>query len=248
MKNKSKKFQNETYRVQDIRDWLENNNISHEDFAYMINENYDTIKGYLTGRKKKPDIEILKKMANASGMTLDYFLYNTDVNSYDVETQKLQEKMGIDKDMRENLFTYKQYIGISKIDSKPKNVSKKDYNDILDLLSRVKIQTEIGNKTFIEFFNSKVLNLLICSIIYDKPFMEILKNSFNPLSTKINVNKTKAIGNNEIDKTFDEIFNSPNIQKVYKNTTYELHDVIDKLLETTLKETFDSIKSITTLF
>ena len=35
--------------------------------------------------------------------------------------------------------------------------------------------------------------------------MEILKNSFNPLSTKINVNKTKAIGNNEIDKTFSEV-------------------------------------------
>ncbi len=248
MKNKSKKFQNETYRVQDIRDWLENNNISHEDFAYKINENYDTIKGYLTGRKKKPDIEILKKMANASGMTLDYFLYNSDVNQYDVETQKLEERMGIDKNIKENLYSYKQYIGISKIDSKPTNVSKKDYNDILDLLSSIKIQTDMGNKTFIELFNSKVLNLLICSIIYDKPFMEIFRNSFSTLSTKINANKTKAIGNDEIDFTFSEILEKVKTQDIYRNAKNDLHDAIDELLEITLKETFDAIKSNTTLF
>lgn len=248
MKNKSKKFQNETYRVQDIRDWLENNNISHEDFAYKINENYDTIKGYLTGRKKKPDIEILKKMANASGMTLDYFLYNSDVNSYDVETQKLQERMGIDKNIKENLYAYKQYIGISKMDSKPTNISKKDYNDVLDLLSSTKIQTDIGNKTFIELFNSKVLNLLICSIIYDKPFMEIFKNSFNTLSTKINANKTKAIGSNEIDFTFEEILNHLKTEEIYGSTQIKLHNAIDQLLEITLKETFNAIEPRTTLF
>lgn len=47
--------------------------------------------------------------------------------------------------------------------------------------------------------------------------------------------------------TFDEIFNSATIQKVYRNATHELHDTIDKLLETALKESFDSIKPNTTL-
>ncbi|MFR3183130.1 MAG: hypothetical protein ACLTKT_02180 [Clostridia bacterium] len=92
-----------------------------------------------------------------------------------------------------------------------------------------------------------MLNLFICMVVYDKTILETFMQNYDKLSS-INVNKTKTIGNADIDMTFDEIFNSPTIQKSYRNAKNELHDSIDKLLETALKETFDSIKPNTTLF
>ncbi|MDE5830845.1 MAG: hypothetical protein K2H53_04185, partial [Clostridia bacterium] len=88
----------------------------------------------------------------------------------------------------------------------------------------------------------------ICTIVYDKTLMEKFIENFDKLSFDINKNKTQTIGNADIDKTFENIFYSPTIQKLYKNSKNELHDTIDELLEITLKETFDTIKPHTTLF
>ena len=93
-----------------------------------------------------------------------------------------------------------------------------------------------------------MLNLFICTIVYDKTILETFIQNYDKLSSAINVNKTRPIENTDNDMTFDEIFNSDIIQNVYRNATHELHDSIDKLLETALKETFDSIKPNPTLF
>ena len=53
-------------------------------------------------------------------------------------------------------------------------------------------------------------------VVYDKTILETFMQNYDKLSS-INVNKTKTIGNADIDMTFDEIFNSPTIQKSYRN-------------------------------
>ena len=53
-----------------LKDLLRENNLSHEEFAYKIGVNRETVTGYLVGRRK-PRHETLKAMA-------DYFKITTD--------------------------------------------------------------------------------------------------------------------------------------------------------------------------
>lgn len=57
-----------------------------------------------------------------------------------------------------------------------------------------------------------MLNLFICMVVYDKTILETFMQNYDKLSS-INVNKTKTIGNADIDMTFDEIL----IHPLFKN-------------------------------
>lgn len=250
---KQTKTLNPNFRADLVIKYKKENNLTYSELIGLLskenesilNINESTFKQYLNGSIKEVPIDILKVMANQVGVTLDYFCYNNDVNFYDTQ---IQDKLGLSEDTMANIIKNKTNRGLFNADKRPKEINKKDYNAILNLLLESKIPMKVGTKSFMDVFNQNMLNLLICSITYDKTFMESFKENFTTLSTKINVNKTKSLGNTDIDMTFNEIFNSATIQKVYRNATNELYDSINKLLKDTLQETFDSIKPITTLF
>lgn len=241
------------FRADLVKKYIKENGLNYEKFYNLLVEEQEldiyiensTFRQYFTGAIQDISIDVLKAMANQIGVTLDYFCYNDNVNAIE---KQIQNKWGLSNETINLLIQYKPTKTILTTDSKPKDVVKKDYNAILNLLLEKKIQLDTGRKTFIELFNAKVLNLLICSIVYDTRFMQNFKENFDKLSLEINKNKTLPIGNTDIDFIFQEIIKSPKIKEMIIDSKNELHKVIDELLENTLKETFDSIKPITTLF
>lgn len=241
---KHKHTRNKRVRADLIYDYMDNHNISQEKFAEIADISIGQLKGILNATTKDPTIDTLIAISNTLGVTLDYFCYNSNENSFEKETL---DKFGISMEFADLFKTYKTHKSILSTDKKPKDINKKDYNAILNLLLESKIPVGIGAKSFIEIFNQKVLNLLICSIVYDTRLMQNFKENFTKLSLEINNNKTVALGNDNIDFDFQEILKSNTIDNMLTSSKNELHSVIDKLLETALKETFDSIKPHKTL-
>lgn len=241
------------FRADLVKDYKKKNGLNDSDIIDLLGLKFEngldiensTLRQYLNGQIQKIDIDVLKAMANLVDVSLDYFCYNTDTN--DVK-QYAQNEMGLWAETADNLIKNKPNRGLFNVNKRPKELSKKDYTAVLNLFLDKKIPSNVGKKSAIDVFTTNMLNLFICTVVYDKTILETFKENFTNLSSAINVNKTQPLGNDEIDKTFAEIFNSATIQKVYRNATNELHDTIDKLLETALKETFDSIKPNTTLF
>lgn len=241
----AKHKKNKRFRAYLIYEYTNNIGISLETFAEKADISMGQLNGILNATTKNPPIKVLIGICNVLGVTLDYFCYNKNVNSYD---KQIQDKWGLSNETIELLIQYKPKKTILTTDTKPKDIVKKDYNAILNLLLEKKIQVGTGKKPFIEMFNTKVLNLLICSIIHDTRFMENFKENFDKLSFEINQNKTQPIGTDYVDFTFQEIIKSDKIDTMLTNSKNELHSIIDKLLENTLQETFDNIKSNITLF
>lgn len=242
---KTKHTRNKRVRAYLIYDYIDNNGISQEKFAEIANINDGQLKGILNATTANPPIDVLIKISKTLGVTLDYFCYNATENLYENE---ILDRLGLSHDTAKLLKENNSLKSIKTTDKKTTDINKKDYNAILNLMLSRRIPKGIGSISFMEIFNRNVLNLLICSTIYDETFMESFKDNFAKVSLNVNENKTKPLGNAKIDMTFNEIFNSPNIQNVYRNAKNELHDKIDKLLETALRESFDSIKPNTTLF
>lgn len=242
---KSKYTRNKRVKAYLIYDYINSNNISQEKFAEIANIGDGQLKGILNATTANPPIDVLIKISNVLGVTLDYFCNNSVNNSYE---DLILDELGISHDTAKLLKDNKVRQTIRTTDKRKYDINKKDYNAILNLMLESNIPNGIGAKSFMELFNQNVLNLLICSAGLDKTFMETFKDNFANLSSAINVNKTKPIKSVDIDMSFNDIFNSTTIQKVYKNATHELHDTIDKLLEIALKESFDSIKPNNTLF
>lgn len=241
------------FRADLVKEYIKENGLTYGKFYDLLVQEQEletdvensTFRQYFSGAIQDVSIDILKAMANQIGVPLDYFCYNKNVNSYD---KQIQDKWGLSNETIELLIQYKPKKTILTTDTKPKDIVKKDYNAILNLLLEKKIQVGTGKKPFIEMFNTKVLNLLICSIIHDTRFMENFKENFDKLSLEINQNKIQPIGNDDVNFTFQEIIKSDKIDTMLTNSKNELHSMIDKLLENTLQETFDTIKSNTTLF
>ena len=242
---KSKHTRNKRFKAYLIYDYINSNNISQEKFAEIANIGDGQLKGILNATTTNPPIDVLIKISNTLGVTLDYFCNNSVDNSYE---NLILDELGLSHDTAKLLKENKVRQIIRTTDKRKYDINKKNYNAILNLMLESKIPNGIGAKSFMELFNQNVLNLLICSAGVDKTFMETFKDDFANLSSCINANKTKPIKSDNIDMTFNDIFNSATIQKVYKNATHELHDTIDKLLETALKESFDFINPNTTLF
>lgn len=250
---KQTKKLNPNFRADLIMEYKKENGLTYNKILELLSEidkkilnvNESTFKQYLNGSIKTVPIYLLKAMAKLVGVTFDYFCYNKNINDIDTE---IQNKLDFSAETMNNIINNKPNRLLFNDNKKPKEISKKDYNSILNLFLEKKIKSGIGKKSAIDVFTANVLNLFICTIVYDKTLLETFKENFETLSLEINTNKIKPIGNTDIDKTFDEIFNSPIIQKTYRNATHELHDTIDKLLKIILKETFDSIKPIITLF
>lgn len=246
--NKSTKF-----RVDIVKQYMKINSLTYEEFFNNLVKHQEldtdiensTFRQYFTGAIQNVDIEILKAIANEIGVTLDYLCYNDTEN--DVK-KFAQIEMGLWSETADKIIENKPNVWLLNRGIKPKELSKKDYTAILNLFLDKKIPYNGGKASVIDVFSLNMLNLFICTIVYDKTILETFMQNYDKLSSAINVNKTKPTGNTDIDMTFDEIFNSDIIQNVYRNATHELHDSIDKLLETALKETFDSIKPNTTLF
>lgn len=215
------------------------------EFKDGLNIDESTLRQYLNGQIQDVSIDILKAMANLVGVTLDYFCYNDNANSIE---KHIQNKLGLSNETTDNLIKNKPHRGLFNTDKKPKEINKKDYNAILNLFLNKNINANVGKKSAIDVFTTNVLNLFICTVVYDKTLLETFKENFDNLSSAINVNKTRPVNKTENDMTFTEIFNTDTIQKVYRNATNELHDCIDKLLKDSLQDMFDSIKPNTTLF
>mgnify|MGYP002577434200 FL=1 len=237
--------ENKSFRADLIYAYMNDKHISQEKFAEIADIGIGQLKGILNATTTKPPIDVLIAISNTLGVTLDYFCNNSGENLFEKE---ILDKLGISSEIADLFKTYKTHKSILSTDKKPKDIDKKDYNAILNLLLESKVPMNIGSKSFIEIFNQKVLNLLVCSIVYDTRFIQNFKENFTKLSLEINANKTKSLGNNNIDMTFDEILKSKRIDNMLTSSKNELHSVIDKLLETALKETFDSIKPNMTLF
>ncbi len=251
MENEIKKLENQTYKKDYIYDWLKNNHISQEKFAEMLDINYDTLRGYLSGNIGTPPIPVLRNIANIMGVTLDFLCYND--NNPDTFDEAMRKKWWLSPEITDYLMKYKTnyYEPHRFIKDKDK---KADYNKILKLLLTKKITYKNMKISIIELFNSNVLTLFICTIIHDKTFMETFKHSFDRLSTKINSNKTRLLKRKEIDftyneknPTFNEIFEKVKTQDIYRDAKNDLHDAIDELLEITLKKSFVLTKSDTKL-
>lgn len=246
--NKEPKF-----RADYVKQYIKRAGLSYDKFLDNLVENQrldiyidnSTFRQYFSGAIQNVPIEILKAMANEIGVTLDYLCYNDTKN--DVK-KFAQIEMGLWSETADKIIENKPNVWLLNRGIKPKELSKKDYTAILNLFLDKKIPYNGGKASVIDVFSLNMLNLFICTIVYDKTILETFMQNYDKLSSAINVNKTKPTGNTDIDMTFDEIFNSDIIQNVYRNATHELHDSIDKLLETALKETFDSIKPNTTLF
>ena len=204
-----------------------------------------TFRQYLSGHIQDVPIEVLKAMANETNVTLDYLCYNDTENNV---KKYAQTEMRLWAETVDKIIENKPNIWLLNRGNKPKELSKKDYTAILNLFLDKKIPYNGGKASVIDVFSLNMLNLFICMVVYDKTILQTFMQNYDKLSSAINVNKTKPLGNADIDMTFDEIFNSPTIKNVYRNATHELHDSIDKLLETGLKETFDSFKPNKTLF
>lgn len=249
---KQTKKLNPNFRADLIIKYKKENGLTFDDILQLLsdidknvlNVNGNTFRQYIYGSIKTVPMYLLQAMAKLVGVTFDYFCYNTKVNDIDTE---IQNKLGFSIETTDNVINNKPNKWLFNADKKPKEISKKDYNAILNLFLEKKIKSGIGKKSAIDVFTTNMLNLFICTTIYDKTLLETFKENFDKLSFEINQNKIQPIGKNDIDNTFTEIFNSPTIQKVYRNATNELHDTIDKLLETILKETFDNIKPNKTL-
>lgn len=246
--NKSTKF-----RVDIVKQYMKINSLTYEEFFNNLVKHQEldtdiensTFRQYFTGAIQNVPIEILKAISNEIGVTLDYLCYNDTEN--DVK-KFAQTKMGLWSETADKIIENKPNVWLLNRGIKPKELSKKDYTAILNLFLDKKIKYNGGKASVIDVFSLNMLNLFICTIVYDRTILETFMQNYDKLSSAINVNKTRQIENTDIDMTFDEIFNSDIIQNVYRNATHELHDSIDKLLETALKETFDSIKPNKTLF
>lgn len=242
---KPKHTENKRFRADLIYDYMNSKHISQEKFAEIADIGVGQLKGILNATTVKPPIDVLIAISNTLGVTLDYFCNNSNENSFEKETL---DRIGIPMEIADIFKTYKSHKSILSTDKKPKDINKKDYNAILNLLLERKIPMKIGAKSFIEIFNQKVLNILICSIVYNTRFVQSFKENFSKLSLEINANKTIAPGNTDIDFDFQEILKSKRIDNMLTSSKNELHSVIDKLLETALKETFDSTTPNKTLF
>lgn len=246
--NKEPKF-----RADYVKQYIKRNGLTDEKFFSNLIENQginpnlnaSTFRQYLSGHIQDVPIEILKAMANETNVTLDYLCFNTNTN--DIK-QYAQNEMGLWAETADKIIENKPNVWLLNRGIKPKELSKKDYTAILNLFLDKKISYNGGKASVIDVFSLNMLNLFICMVVYDKTILETFMQNYDKLSSAINVNKTRPLGNTDIDMSFDEIFNSPTIQNVYRNATHELHDSIDKLLETALKETFDSFNPNRTLF
>lgn len=249
----TKKNKEPIFRADYVKQYTKRNGLTYEEFFSNLVEHQkldtdidaSTFRQYFTGAIQSVPIEILKAMANETNVTLDYLCYNdteNDVKKY------AQTEMGLWSETADKIIENKPNVWLLNSGKKPKELSKKDYSAILNLFLDKKIPYNGGKASLIDVFSLNMLNLFICMVVYDKTILETFMQNYDKLSSSINVNKTKTIGNADIDMTFDEIFNSPTIQNVYRNATHELHDSIDKLLETALKETFDSFNPNRTLF
>lgn len=249
---KKNKVMKPKFRADLVKQYIKDNSLSYEKFYNLIIEKQgldvhienSTFRQYFTGAIQDISIDVLKAMANQIGVTLDYFCYNDDVNIIDTETQN---KLGLTAETANNLIENKPNRWLFNADKRPKDINKKDYTAILNLFLEKKIKSGIGKKSAIDVFTANVLNLFICTVVYDKTILETFKDNFTNLSSTINAYKTKPVGKTDIDMTFNEIFNSPTIQNTYRNATHELHDTVDQLLEMALKECFDSINPNNTL-
>lgn len=245
MENKTKMFENQTYNRQYIIDWLKENHITQEKFAEMLDINSDTLRGYLSRNIETIPIPTLRKMARIIGVTLDFLCYNDeDPNTFD---EAMQRKWWLSPEITNYLMEYKSNYYVRNFFKIDKDVNT-DFNKILKLLLTKKVEYKGAKIPIIQLFNESVLTLFICTIVYDKTFMETFKQHFETLSTKINSNKTKAIGNDEIDFTFEQILEKIKDEQIYLDCTNALHNCIDKLLEITLNETFNAIKPDIKLF
>ena len=241
---------NPNFRADLVKKYIKENGLTYNSFIERLGKDFEelndnTFGQYLSGAIESVDIELLKAMANEIGVTLDYFCYNNNINIIDTE---IQNKLGLTAETANNIIKNRPNRWLFNADKRPKDISKKDYTAILNLFLEKKIKSGIGKKSAIDVFTGNVLNLFICTVVYDKTILETFKDNFTNLSSTINAYKTKPAGKTDIDMKFTEIFNTPTIQKTYRNATHELHDTIDQLLEITLKECFDSINPNITLF
>lgn len=246
--NKEPKF-----RADYVKQYMKRVGLSYDKFLNNLveNQNLDiyidnsTFRQYFTGAIQNVPIETLKAMANEIGVTLDYLCYNDTEN--DVK-KFAQTEMGLWSETVDKIIDNKPNAWLLNRGIKPKQLSKKDYTAILNLFLDKKIPYNSGKASVIDVFSLNILNLFIITTISDKTILETFKQNYDKISSLVNKSKTKPIGNTELDKTFNEILESPIIKKEYKNALNEIHDSIDLLFEQTLKETFDSIKPNTTLF
>lgn len=248
IENKEPKF-----RADYVKQYMKRAGLSYDKFLNNLveSQNLDiyidssTFRQYFIGAIQNVPIEILKAMANETGVTLDYLCYNTD---NDLIEKQMLDKLGYTKDMADNFIKNKPDKWIFNTNKRPPEINKKDYTEIFNLFMNKKISYNGGKLTAIDVFTNNMLHLFICTVVNDKNLLEIFKDKFSNLSATINANKNKAIGKNDIDFTFNEIFNSDIIQKEYKKALYELNDCTEKLLKDALKESFDAIKPNETLF
>lgn len=249
----------EEFRYNEIKDWIDEKELTQDSFWFSICNNYSpnlenfnekTFNNYLNGKVKSPNIEVLKRIACEMDVSLDYLCYLTEdkENKKEPATKmaymdELLHELGLTKDLKNALANYNQlnYMDYKyNLNKKKEDIEneQKNYNKILKQLLNTPINTDKGKMTFVELFNKYILQILICTIVKDKNFMETYSDKYYTLAYNINQYQTKKINNKKTNYTFEQILQFENIKELYQQAQNELHNGIDKLLETALKEAF----------
>lgn len=226
------------YRL--LEKFMNNKGLTPIDFATDLDISESSVRQYIGGTRT-PSMLTAIRIAEYTGISLDFLFGIKQVTDID--------KILLPTEITDTIKKYLSNETKTYIINSIKKHKENKYKRILNSLVATKIKGEYGEETFIQMFAENILNILVCSKINDTTFMELFTESANKLSIEINKFKTKTIGSETTDYTFQQILNNSNeIKGLYENTKETLHKTIDTIFLDTLEKEFDAIKPNITLF
>ena len=226
------------YRL--LEKFMNNKGLTPIDFATDLDISESSVRQYIGGTRT-PSMLTAIRIAEYTGISLDFLFGIKQVTDID--------KILIPTEITDTIKKYLSNETKTYIINSIKKHRENKYKRILNSLVATKIEGEYGEETFIQMFAENILNILVCAKINDTTFMELFTESANKLSIEINKFKTKTIGSETPDYTFQQILNNSNeVKGLYENTKETLHKTIDTIFLDTLEKEFDAIKPNTTLF
>ena len=226
------------YRL--LEKFMNNKGLTPIDFATDLDISESSVRQYIGGTRT-PSMLTAIRIAEYTGISLDFLFGIKQVTDID--------KILLPTEITDTIKKYLSNETKTYIINSIKKHRENKYKRILNSLVATKIEGEYGEETFIQMFAENILNILVCAKINDTTFMELFTESANKLSIEINKFKTKTIGSETPDYTFQQILNNSNeVKGLYENTKETLHKTIDTIFLDTLEKEFDAIKPNTTLF
>lgn len=209
-----------------------------EDFATDLGISASIVYQYLQG-SKTPSMLTAIHISEYTNISLDDLFITERNKNIDTDIDKIVIPTEITDAVKEFLSKETREYIFKML----KNNKSNKYKRILTAIFNTKVNQGTERKTYLHLLTENILDILVCAKLNDTTFMELFTKSTNELSSEINNYKTKAIGKENIDLTFNEIIQKCNdVKHKYNDTKEILHNAIDEILETTLNKEFDIIK------